>query len=126
MEAWTQFLRSFRMQVDKCSSTLQLRFKQEHGVHLLEELKQRRVGLMRVWYVLMASFLILMAALALLLGSLDCLKENHRVTRSQMDVTVIAQEAYRLEQETMPCPWQLEFVTLGTKGGITRASMSYN
>ena len=112
--------------MDKYSSILRLRFKQEHGVHLLEELKQRRVGLMRVWYVLMASFLILMAALALLLGSLDCLKENHRVTRSQMDGTVIAQEAYRLEQETMPCPWQLEFVTLGTMGGITRASMSYN
>jgi hypothetical protein len=114
------------MQVDKYSSTLQLRFKQEHGVHLLEELKQRRVGLMRVWYVLMASFLILMAALALLLGSFDCLKENHREALSRMDGIVIAQEAYRLEQETMPCPWQLEFITLGTNGEIVHASMSYN
>ncbi len=81
---------------------------------------------MRVWYMLMASFLILMASLALLLGSLDYLKENHRVARSRMDSIVIAQEAYRLEQETMPCPWQLKFITLGTKGEITHASMSYN
>jgi hypothetical protein len=76
--------------------------------------------------VLMASFLILMAALALLLGSLDCLKENHRITRSQMDGTVIAQEAYRLEQETIPCPWELEFITLRTNEEIARAPMPDN
>ena len=81
---------------------------------------------MRVWYVLMASFLILMAALALLLGSVDYLEEDHRITRSLMDGTVIAQEAYRLEQGTMPCPWQLEFITLGTTGEIARTSMLYN
>ena len=81
---------------------------------------------MRVWYVLMASFLILMAALALLLGSLDCLKENHRVTLAQIDNTVITQGTYRSEQETLPCPWQLEFITLRTNEEISRAPMSDN
>ena len=81
---------------------------------------------MRVWYVLMASFLILMAALVLLLGSLDCLKENHRVTLTQMDGAVIAQGAYRSEQENLPCPLQLEFITLRTNKERACVPMSDN
>ena len=81
---------------------------------------------MRVWYVLMATFLILMVAFVLLLGSLDCLKENHRFTLTQMDGTLIAQEAYRSEQKTLPCPWQLDFITLRTNDEIAHAPMSDN
>ena len=81
---------------------------------------------MRVWYVLMATFLVLMAAFVFLLGSLDCVKENHRFTLNQMDGTVLAQEAYRSEKKTLPCPWQLDFITIRTNEEIARAPMSDN
>jgi hypothetical protein len=74
----------------------------------------------------MATFLILIEALVLLLGSLDGLKENHRVTLNPMYGTVIAQEADRSEQKALPCPWQLEFITLRTNEEIARAPMSDN
>jgi len=44
----------------------------------------------------------------------------------KMDGTLIAQEAYRSEQKTLPCPWQLDFITLRTNDEIARAPMSDN
>ena len=66
---------------------------------------------MRVWSLLMATFLILMVAFVLLLGSFDCLKKNYPNTLNHMDSTLIAQEVCRPELKTLPCPWQLDFIT---------------
>jgi high-affinity Fe2+/Pb2+ permease len=78
---------------------------------------------MRVWYALMATFLLFMAALVILLGSLDHLKENHRITRTQMNGTAIAQGSHHGGQDILPSPWQLEFITTRSNGERSRVSI---
>jgi hypothetical protein len=80
---------------------------------------------MRVWYVLMATFITLMIASALLLGGLGDLRENHQVTLSQMDDIYNVQETSHRGRNTSSYPWQLDFITLGTKSEIALASMHY-
>jgi hypothetical protein len=80
---------------------------------------------MRVWYVLMATFITLMIASVLLLVSLGDLRENQQVTLSQMDGIYNVQDASFREQSISSYPWQLDFITLGTKSEIALASMPY-
>ena len=80
---------------------------------------------MRVWYILMATFITLMTALSLLLGSLDDLGENPQVTLSHMDGIYRVQDASHREQKTSAYAWQLDFITLGTRSEIALASMPY-
>jgi hypothetical protein len=76
---------------------------------------------MRVWYVLMATFITLMIAMVILLGGLGDIQENHWAMPSQMNSAYGAQEASRTE--TSAYPWQLDDITLGTKLEIAYASM---
>ncbi len=74
---------------------------------------------MRVWYALMATFITLMIAMSIMLGIFNDLQVNHRATFSiaQMNDAYGAQGASRTVQKTSACPWQLDFITLGTKLG---------
>ncbi len=76
---------------------------------------------MRVCYVLMASFITLLIAMVILLGGLGDIQGNHWAMPSQMNSAYGAQEASRTG--TSAYPWQLDYVTLGTKVEIAYASM---
>jgi len=76
---------------------------------------------MRVWYVLMATFITLMIAMMIFLGGLGDIRANHWAMPSQMNSAYGAQEASRTE--TSAYPWQLDYITLGTKVEIADASM---
>ncbi len=76
---------------------------------------------MRAWYILMATFITLMIAIVILLGGLGDIQGNHWVMPSQMNSAYGVQEVSRTE--TSAYPWQLDYVTLGTKVEIAYASI---
>jgi hypothetical protein len=76
---------------------------------------------MRIWYILMATFITLMIAMVILFGSLGDIQGNHWSMPSQLDSAYGAQEASRVETSTYP--WQIEYITLGTNVGIACAAI---
>ncbi|MGD0821046.1 MAG: hypothetical protein ABSA71_09915 [Desulfomonilia bacterium] len=76
---------------------------------------------MRAWYILMATFITLIMAMVILLGNLGDIQGNHWAMPSQMNGAYGAQVASRTE--TSAYPWQLDYITLGTKVEIAYASM---
>ncbi|MCE5275273.1 MAG: hypothetical protein ABFD70_01645 [Syntrophaceae bacterium] len=74
---------------------------------------------MRDWYKLMAAFIILMSATVLALGGLEDLQEAHRVMLSLQNHACGDQEASFSLRDNPPCPWQLEFITIGAGEDLT-------
>ena len=82
---------------------------------------EKEVIFMRVWYILMATFITLMIAMVIVLGSLGDIQGNHWSMPFQMNSAYCAQEATRVE--TSAYPWQLEYIALETNVEIAYASI---
>ena len=76
---------------------------------------------MRACYILMATFITLIMAMVILLGIIGDIQGNHWATPAQMNGAFGAQVASHTE--TSAYPWQLDYITLGTKVEIAYASM---
>ena len=76
---------------------------------------------MRVWYVLMATFISLMIAMVILLGGFGDIQGYHWAMPYQMNSACDAQVASRTR--TSAYPWQLDYITLGTKVEVAYASI---
>ena len=76
---------------------------------------------MRAWYILMATFITLIMAMVILLGNLGDIQGNHWAMSSQMNGAYATQVVSRTESSAYP--WQLDYITLGTKVEIAYASM---
>ena len=74
---------------------------------------------MRAWYVLMATFITLMIAMVIILGGLGDIQGSHWAMPFHRNSAYGVQEVSRTE--TSAYPWQLDYVTLGTKVGIGKA-----
>jgi hypothetical protein len=76
---------------------------------------------MRIWYILMATFITLMMTMAIVLGSHGDIQGNHRAIPSHINSACDAQDASR--EKNSAYPWQLEYVTLRTNVDIAYASI---
>jgi hypothetical protein len=73
---------------------------------------------MRAWHVLMATFITLMIVMVILLGGPGDIQGNHWAMPFHRNSAYGVQEVSRTE--TSVYPWQLDYVTLGTKVGMDK------